>query len=116
MELIRVYNNIIPFQGYIAMTFFPWVFIRKKNTIRFTPKVERHETTHGYQQLETLWVIFLVLYGLEYLIKLLFTFSHKKAYRSISFEQEAYEHELEISYNDVRKHYAWMKYVFKLKK
>lgn len=114
MKLKRIYSNIIPFKGYLALTFYPWVFIKKGKEERFTPRVERHETTHALQQIETLWVIFLLLYAVEYLIKLLFTFSHRRAYKSISFEQEAYEHELEISYNDVRRHYDWVQYIFKL--
>lgn len=115
MELKKIYNNIIPFKGYLALTIFPWVFIRKNAKQRFTDKVERHETTHAYQQMETIWIFFFLIYGLEYLVKLLITFSHKKAYRSISFEQEAYANQGKINYNNERKHYAWVKYIFKLK-
>lgn len=114
MELKKVYNNIIPFKGYLALTIFPWVFIRKNAKQRFTDKVERHETTHAYQQMETIWIFFFLIYGLEYLVKLLITFSHKKAYRSISFEQEAYLHEDEIHYNLFRDDYEWTNYVFTL--
>lgn len=116
MKLKKVYSKHFPPSGYIALTFYPWLFIREKARDRFTPKAERHETTHAYQQIETLWVFFLLIYGLEYLLKLIFTFSTDKAYESISFEQEAYEHEDEIGYNNVRKHYAWIKYVFTIKK
>ena len=115
MTLKRVYSNIIPFPGYTAMTVCPWVFIRKKTKERYTEKTDRHETTHGLQQLETLWVLFFIIYLVEYLIKLLITFSHKRAYKSISFEQEAYNFEWELDYNDRRKHYAWTKYIFKVK-
>ena len=115
MTLKRVYNNIIPFKGYKAITFYPWVFIRESARQRYTDTVDRHETTHAHQQLECLWLFFFLIYGLEYLIKLLCTFSTNRAYESVSFEQEAYEHEDEIGYNNVRKHFAWVKYVFKLK-
>ena len=116
MELKKVYSKHFPFKGYIALTFYPWVFIREDEKKKYTTKIHRHETTHAYQQVETLWILFLVIYGLEYLIKWVFCgFKGSKAYYSISFEQEAYEHEAEIGYNNARCHYAWMKYIFKLK-
>lgn len=114
MELKKIYCKHFPFKGYMGLTLCPWIFIREDCKKRFSKKAERHETTHALQQLECLWIFFLILYGLEYIIKLLCTFSHKRAYRSISFEQEAYDHEDEVYYNDVRELYAWTKYVFKL--
>jgi hypothetical protein len=117
MELIRVYSKNFPLPGYLALTFYPWVFIREGVKDRYTAKVDRHECTHAYQQIETLWILFLVIYGLEWLIKWLCCgFDSHRAYKSISFEQEAYDHEDEIYYNDVRSHYNWIKYIFKLVK
>ena len=116
MELTRVVTKHFPFKGYLALTFYPWVFIREEYLRIYSAKVDRHETTHACQQIETLWIIFLLIYGLEYLIKLIFCgFNHKRAYFSISFEQEAYEHEAEVYYNEVRRPYAWIKYIFTLK-
>ena len=48
MTLKRVYNNIIPFKGYKAITFYPWVFIRESARQRYTDTVDRHETTHAH--------------------------------------------------------------------
>lgn len=115
MILKRIYLKHFPFKGYLALTFCPWVFIREDLKYKYDDTVDRHETTHALQQIETLWILFFLLYGLEYVCKLVLTFSHEKAYKAISFEQEAYEHEAELFYNSVRKHYAWIKYVFKLK-
>lgn len=115
MELIRVYNKYFPFKGYLALTIYPWIFIREEYKRAYTAKVNRHEETHAYQQIETLWILFWVVYGLEFIIKwLLCGFDSKRAHYSISLEQEAYEHESEVYYNNVRKHYAWVKYIFKL--
>ena len=114
MELKKVYCTHFPFKGYVALTFCPWVFIRKDKKKKYTAKVNRHETTHALQQIETLWLVFFILYSLEYILKLLFTFSPSKAYKSISFEQEAYNTEAIVNYNNTRKHYAWVKYIFKL--
>lgn len=115
MELKRVYNKHFPCGGYPYLTFYPWVFIREGAKRRYTAKANRHETTHAHQQVETLWILFLMLYGLEWLVKYFFCkFDGHRAYRSISFEQEAYEHEDEVGYNHVRHHYAWVKYIFSL--
>lgn len=116
MKISKIYTNNFPKKGFTAITLFPFVFVRKDRCEFFTPKTERHETTHALQQLESLYIIFFVLYGLEWILKLLFCkLDTNRAYYSISFEQEAYEHQDEIGYNNVRKHYAWLKYVLTLK-
>lgn len=43
----------------------------------------------------------------------LFGILFRHAYRDISFEQEAYYHEEDMKYLKNRKHYAWIKYLFK---
>ena len=139
MKLKKVLNNIIPFEGYIAMTFWPWVFVRNDMKDKFDDTAERHETTHGLQQIETFflgvvltgilliwgcgwWSLFALAlyyewYLLEWVIKsILAFFANKDGYYSISFEQEAFEHEKEFFYNDVRKHFEWFNYIFKLTK
>ena len=116
MKLKRVYCKHFPFSGYLALTWCPWVFIREGVRQRYTPTVNRHETTHAYQQLECLWVLFFAWYLIEWFIKIpICFFVGKDAYRSISFEQEAYANQGKVDYNKSRKHYAWMKYIFKLK-
>ncbi len=117
MKLIKVISKHFPFGDYIALTFYPWLFIKEETKDTFTEADERHEITHALQQLETLWVLFLIIYGLEFGVKyLLCKFDSERACNSISFEQEAYEHEDEVNYNQSRKHYAWLKYVFSLNK
>ena len=117
MILKKIYNRHIPAKGFTAMTVYPFVFVRRDLAWRFNSIVKRHETTHALQQVETLWVLFLVVYGLEWLLKLPFCkFDTSRAYRSISFEQEAFIHQYEDSYNQQRRHYAWLKNLFTLKK
>ena len=139
MKLKRVYSNIIPFKGYIALTLYPFVFIRNDKRQKYTPTTNRHELIHAYQQIETTilgafisllfyllggeWFsliylgLYFEIYLLEWLIKLvLCKFDTTKVYRSISFEQEAYANQGKVNYNKERRHYAWAKYVFKLKK
>lgn len=115
MKLKKIYTKHFPLKGYTALTIFPFVFVRKDRRDYFTAKAERHETTHALQQLETLYVFFFIFYALEWLLKLPFCkFDMTDAYFSISFEQEAYEHQDEFGYNGVRRHFAWLRYVFTL--
>jgi hypothetical protein len=64
-------------------------------------------------------IIFYIWYFIEWLIKLLisgFTLGKVKAYRSISFEQCAYENDQNLKYRKYRKRFHWLKYVFKVVK
>lgn len=115
MKLKTIYTEHVPLKGFKAMTIWPFIFVRYDMKEKFTKKDERHEATHALQQAECLFLLFFLLYGLEWIIKLPFCkFDREKAYYSVSFEQEAYEHQAEIGYNNVRKHYAWLRYVFTL--
>lgn len=107
-----IVNNLIPFRGFLAMCTYPFIFVRKEHYESFTPAVLQHERIHAEQQKELLVVLFLLCYGFEWLFMLLFSkerFSHK-AYRNISFEKEAYEHQADKGYLEKRKHFAqWRK-------
>ena len=107
-----IINKLIPIKGYIAMTAWPLIFARKE----LDKYTLNHENIHGEQQKELLILFFLFLYCLEYIIKLCITFDHDKAYKSISFEQEAYIYEYNFNYIPTRHHYTWIKYIFKVLK
>jgi len=106
--MLIVRNDIIPFDGYKAITLWPFIFVRTCS--RFAPEDERHERIHGRQQAELLIVLFYALYALFYLYGLVRYHSHKKAYRSNPFEAEAYACEDDTDYLQHRKIYAWTKY------
>jgi hypothetical protein len=57
--------------------------------------------------------IFFVWYGIEYLIRLILYRNTKGAYRNISFEQEAYTYEAQVSYLQTRKLFEWITFLFK---
>ena len=64
-------------------------------------------------QMKELWYVgFYIIYLLEYF---LYTFKvdSKKAYRKISFEQEAYEYDNDPSYLKTRKKFKWFDYLKK---
>ena len=108
-----VYNNIIPFKGYLAMCVFPFIFVRKDARDLKTTDIN-HETIHGKQQIEMLWVLFFVWYGIEWFVRwVAYGFDGHLAYKNISFEQEAYLHEDDLIYLNNRKLFASWQYLFK---
>ena len=109
--MIIIRNNIVPFPGYKAVTIWPFIFVRKNAW--YSNVNDRHERIHGRQQLEMLLLPFHLWYGMEYIIRLAITRSRSRAYRTISFEQEAYTHKCEADYLKHRRLYAWLRYLFK---
>lgn len=110
-----IYSKWIPFSGYKLMAFWRWIFIRDEYKGKLTPSDYTHEKIHLLQQQEITVIMFLLIYGIELMIKLICTFNYHKAYRSVSFEQEAYGNQNRQSYLVSRERFAWKKYIFKLK-
>lgn len=125
------YNKWIPFKRFFAMCLFGIIYIRDFNKDRKVHKSTlNHEGIHLCQIEDFVpnkngkkWktilggCIFYILYFIEWLIKLVisgFTLGKVKAYRSVSFEQEAYNNQYYYTYQKNRKRFAWFKYVFKL--
>jgi hypothetical protein len=88
------------------------IYIKQSHLIY--PELINHEKIHWKQQMEMLIIFFYAWYMIEWVIKLLI--NRKTAYRSISFEQEAYYFDTNLSYSKFRKHYSWIKYIFKCTK
>jgi hypothetical protein len=106
MKIIE--NSIIPPKGFAAINLFGVLFVRKGVTV--TARMVRHEAIHTRQMQELLFVPFYVFYVLEWLIKR--CFYGKRAYRNVSFEREAYSNDKDRFYLLVRRHYAFLKYLF----
>ena len=138
MKVITIKNDIIPFDGYMAITIWPFIFVKRKAWGRFNEKEKRHELIHCHQQIEThvvslmllvllasfglfswWWVltfplVYFAFYGLEYLVRLvIYGFNGREAYRNISFEQEAYLNESDMTYLINRKLFASWRYLFR---
>ena len=131
--MIIIRNTVIPFRGFLAITLWPFIFVRREAWARFTAAVRRHERIHCRQQVELLLVgavlavvlalsgsgwwsllalpLFFWLYGLEYVVGLLTLRDSHRAYRAISFEQEAYDNELDPDYLSRRRPFAWIRYM-----
>lgn len=112
------YSKIIPVKGFFAINLFGTVFVRKEYEASVKAFPERYETTWNHEAIHTeqikecLYVFYYPLYLLFWIIRLL-TPPFETAYRDISFEQEAFEHENELDYLKTRKPYNWLGYMFK---
>ncbi|OEK09025.1 hypothetical protein A8C32_14125 [Flavivirga aquatica] len=107
--MIFVSKYLVP-KDYNGITIFPFILLKseyfKKNCILIN-----HERIHLRQQLEMLVLPFYLIYGLEFLIRF---FQYKKwdlAYRNISFEREAYAHEVHLNYLKQRPFWSFLKYL-----
>lgn len=113
------------------MNLFGIIYKRIENCHRtISDKVMNHEGIHSCQAEDFIkntknknylrilgYTIFYILYLIEWLIKVIcsiFTLFKIRAYRSISFEQEAYNNENNLLYQDNRDRYAWRYYIFKV--
>ncbi len=85
------------------------IFVPKQWRGRITYSTLVHEAIHTAQMVELGFVFFYVIYILEWIYRLIF--HTKSAYRGLSFEREAYDHEADgYEYLQNRRHFAqWRK-------
>jgi uncharacterized membrane protein YiaA len=132
MKTKVIFNDIIPFKGFIAMCLWPFIFVRNNAASHYNTVANNHEHIHAEQQKEMLLVgivlaaigyvfvglwallfvpLFFWWYGIEYLYRLCQYRDTKKAYRNISTEREAYANEKDLTYLTNRRRFAWIKYL-----
>ena len=88
-----IYNNIIPFKGFLAINIFGILFVRGTDR-DINDVVLNHERIHTAQMKELGYILFYIIYLLEWIVRL---FKKGNAYRNISFEREAYKHERDLN-------------------
>ena len=116
-----IYNKLIPFKGFKAITLFDVIFVRKEYEGSPMKRTYNHESIHAQQARDfgirfCGYFIFYIWYLLEWLFKLpSFLFGYKP-YRSISFEQEAISNDEDYEYLSKRKRFNWIRNTFKLVK
>lgn len=103
-----VENDIIPFRGFTAINICGIVFARRESWCKLNglrqDAVLQHESIHTAQMLELGFLGFYIAYFCEWVYRLIF--HTKTAYRGISFEREAYDHEHDYGYLFNRKHFS----------
>ena len=107
--ILIVSKYLIP-KGFRGMTMFPFVMVRDRNAEDYLVLMN-HERIHLRQQLELFVLPFFVLYGLDYLVKLIVYRDRRKAYLNIVFEREAYQNENDLDYLKSRSFWKFLKYL-----
>lgn len=121
--------------NYNTITLAAWVCTKCKNKDEMPQWMRNHECTHARQWVEcmmasgvVIWALvlffgisswwfclsflmFYVLYVLEFLVKLIFF--GKDSYRHISFEQEAYTSQYDNNYLENGDYFGWIQYILK---
>lgn len=133
MKTRVIFNRFIPFKGFVAMCFWPFIFVRKEAMRRYGVYTDNHESIHAEQQKEMLAVgvslavigfligfglwsllffpLFFWWYGIEWLFRVFQYRNGHVAYKNISFEREAYGMEYSLGYLSERRHFAWLSYL-----
>ena len=111
-----VHSRWIPFRGFSAINLFGVIFVRKDLPEEYLSDplwldtIVRHERIHTRQMVELLVIPFYLLYIAASLREGPVFRDTESAYRSISFEQEAYAHQDDPEYIQQRRLYAFFNY------
>ena len=98
--MVRKNRFLVP-KGYRAITLYPFIFVRNASD-KYDKVLINHERIHLRQQVETLILLFVIWYFLDFLFKYLRYRNWDKAYRNIIFEREAYNNQSNLDYLKVR--------------
>lgn len=107
--MVLVSKYLVP-NGYLGMSVFPFIFLKNK-FLKSNVILINHERIHLRQQLEMLIIPFYIIYCVEFLIRLFRLRKWHQAYRSISFEKEAYLNEKDLNYLKSRSLFSFLKYM-----
>lgn len=97
-------------KNFIGITLWPFVVL-KNHSLKEDTVFLNHERIHLRQQAELLVIFFYLWYGLEFLMRLVFCGNRHKAYKTISFEREAYHYERDFNYLKKRKFFGFLKFL-----
>lgn len=97
-------------RGNAGTSFGPFIFLDSEERLK-DKEVLNHEMIHYKQQVELLFVIHWILYGLFYLRERLNGKDHRTAKHTNPFEAEAYANGDNYNYLKTRKPYSWINYL-----
>ncbi|WP_111685412.1 hypothetical protein [Winogradskyella tangerina] len=106
--MIFISKYLVP-KGYVGLTIFPFMFLKHKR-LKADEVLINHEKIHLRQQMELLVIPFFIIYGFEFVIRLIQYKSWKTAYRNISFEREAFQNEKNLNYLNTRSFWNFVCY------
>lgn len=93
-----------------AITLFPFILLRDRALLKDSVLIN-HEKIHLRQQVEMLIIFFYIWYVIEYYYLYFKLKNAFQAYKSISFEREAYAMENDPNYLATRKFWSFRKYL-----
>lgn len=105
---MTIFVKIITFGFAAGITLAPFGIYIRKEYLRYK-RINNHEKIHWQQQMEMLIIFFYLWYFFEWIYRLFTNF--KSAYKSISFEKEAYTNDKNYEYLENRKRFSWIKYL-----
>lgn len=108
--MILIWQRLLKNTKISGITIFPFIIL-KKPEYRQDHILINHEKIHLRQQLELLIIFFYVWYVVEYYYWVFRLKNHYLAYKSISFEREAYAMEDDLNYLETRKLWSFWKYI-----
>lgn len=107
--MILFSKYLVP-KGYVGITIYPFIFL-KRRALKGDRVLVNHEKIHLRQQIELLVILFYVFYGIEFMVRLMQYKNWNRAYKNISFEQEAYVNENDLDYLNKRMFWAVFNYL-----
>jgi len=107
--MIIIWHSLKKVLGCDGIMVFPFIILGKKDYTK-NKVILNHEFIHVRQALELLVIPFYLIYVIEFLIRWCTADSKFEAYRKISFEQEAYNHDVDLQYLNSRSPYSFVKY------
>ena len=112
----KILDNISFFFNVTGIAIFPFVILRER--YKHDPQYQyarvmllNHERIHFYQQIEMLVIPYYIAYVIEYIIKYIMIGDSYEAYKSVSFEREAFQNEQDLDYVEYREMYSWTRYI-----
>ena len=108
--MIMVCQRLLKNTKISAITIFPFIILRK-NASRHDRVLINHEKIHLRQQLELFIIFFYLWYVIEYYYWFFRLRDSFQAYKSISFEREAYAKESDSHYLENRKWWSFLKFI-----
>jgi hypothetical protein len=108
--MLLVVNKYLLRKRFVGITLWPFI-VMKHQRLKKDAVFINHERIHLRQQLELLILPFFIIYGLEYLVRLIQYKNRYVAYRNISFEREAYQNEGNMRYLRNKKFWSFLRFL-----
>lgn len=108
--MILIWQRLLKNTKISGITLFPFIIL-KKPEYKQDQTLINHEKIHLRQQVELLVIFFYIWYVIEYYYWVFKLKDRYLAYRSISFEREAYAMEDDLNYLATRKLWGFWKYI-----